>query len=115
MKYQAVLFDCDGVLVDSESITNGVLRDMLEESGWQLTLAQCMAYFVGKSVHDERQFIESHTGQPLTEAWMDIFRERRNQGLVSSLQPIDNALAAVKRIHTKYAGRIACASGADRF
>jgi beta-phosphoglucomutase-like phosphatase (HAD superfamily) len=49
MKFQAVLFDCDGVLVDSEAITNGVLRDMLEESGWQLTLAQCMAHFVGTS------------------------------------------------------------------
>ena len=33
MNFQAVLFDCDGVLVDSEAITNGVLRDMLEESG----------------------------------------------------------------------------------
>ena len=31
-----MLFDCDGVLVDSEPITNGVLRDMLEESGWKL-------------------------------------------------------------------------------
>ena len=34
MNFQAVLFDCDGVLVDSEPITNGVLRDMLEERGW---------------------------------------------------------------------------------
>ncbi len=33
MKFDAVLFDCDGVLVDSEPITNGVLRDMLEERG----------------------------------------------------------------------------------
>ena len=29
--FDAVLFDCDGVLVDSEPITNGVLRDMLED------------------------------------------------------------------------------------
>jgi beta-phosphoglucomutase-like phosphatase (HAD superfamily) len=29
-KFDAVLFDCDGVLVDSEPITNGLLRDMLE-------------------------------------------------------------------------------------
>ena len=33
MKFEAVLFDCDGVLVDSEPITNGVLRDMLCERG----------------------------------------------------------------------------------
>lgn len=34
MKFDAVLFDCDGVLVDSESITNGVLREMLSDLGW---------------------------------------------------------------------------------
>jgi beta-phosphoglucomutase-like phosphatase (HAD superfamily) len=70
MKFQAVLFDCDGVLVDSEAITNGVLRDMLEESGWSLTPAQCMAQFVGKAVLDERLLIESRTGRPLTEEWL---------------------------------------------
>ena len=40
MKFDAVLFDCDGVLVDSEAITCGVLRDMFEELGWQLTLQE---------------------------------------------------------------------------
>ena len=47
-----MLFDCDGVLVDSEAITNGVLRDMLEEMGWQLSLQECMRIFVGKAVKD---------------------------------------------------------------
>ena len=42
MKFDAVLFDCAGVLVDSEAITNGVLRDMLAERGWAMTLKQCM-------------------------------------------------------------------------
>ena len=37
MNFQAVLFDCDGVLVDSEPITNAVLRDMLEERGWVMS------------------------------------------------------------------------------
>ena len=53
MKFEAILFDCDGVLVDSEPIVNGVLRDMLEEAGWAMTLAECMATFVGKAVRDE--------------------------------------------------------------
>jgi len=34
-RFDAVLFDCDGVLVDSEPITNGVLREMLAEAGWR--------------------------------------------------------------------------------
>jgi beta-phosphoglucomutase-like phosphatase (HAD superfamily) len=115
MRFDAVLFDCDGVLVDSELITNGVLRDMLEELGWELTPAECMQLFVGKAVKDERALIEAHTGQPLTEDWMVRFRERRNQGLMHGVQPIRDAVEAVALIHRRFDGCIACASGADRF
>ena len=115
MRFDAVLFDCDGVLVDSEPITNGVLRDMLAESGWVLTSAECMRLFIGKAVKDERAMIEANTGQPLTGDWLNRFRERRNLGLLAGLQAIDGAVQAVASIHARYAGRIACASGADRF
>jgi HAD superfamily hydrolase (TIGR01509 family) len=114
MKFDAVLFDCDGVLVDSETITCGVLRDMLEELGWKLTLAECMRTFIGKALKDEAALVEAHTGQPLTEDWMVRFRERRNLRLMHEVRPIEGALAAVKRLHADLAGRIACASGADR-
>jgi HAD superfamily hydrolase (TIGR01509 family) len=114
-KFDAVLFDCDGVLVDSEPITNGVLRDMLEEAGWALSSAECMALFIGKAVKDEAATIEAHTGRPLTEAWMQEFRGRRNEALVEGLLAVHGSVEAVSQIHTAYAGRIACASGADRF
>ena len=114
-KFEAVLFDCDGVLVDSEAITNGVLRDMLEELGWPLSPAECMRIFIGKAVKDERELIEAQTGQPLTEEWFVRFRERRNEGLVAGVMPIRNVVAAVAAIHEAYESRIACASGADRF
>lgn len=113
MRIDAVLFDCDGVLVDSETITNGVLRDMLEELGWKLTPAECMRIFIGKAIKDERALIEAHTGQPLTEDWMVRFRERRNLRLMNEVQPVEGALDAVKQLHALLAGRIACASGAD--
>jgi HAD superfamily hydrolase (TIGR01509 family) len=115
MKFEAVLFDCDGVLVDSEPITNGVLRDMLEESGWKLSPAECMKLFIGKAVKDEAANIEAHIGKPLTEDWMVQFRERRNQRLISEVLAIRNVVSAVTQLHKAYAGRIACASGADRF
>ena len=115
MKFEAILFDCDGVLVDSEPLTNQVLRDMLEESGWSMTLAQCMTTFVGKTVREERAVIEARTGQPLTEEWMQQFYQRRNQALVAGLDIIAGAHDAVQAAHTQAQGRIACASGADRF
>ena len=76
--FDAVLFDCDGVLVDSEPITNGVLRDMLEERGWTLTPDECMRLFVGKAVKDERALIEANTGAPVTDEWLQSFWARRN-------------------------------------
>lgn len=112
--FKAVLFDCDGVLVDSEPITNGLLRDMLEEQGWKLTPEACFQHFVGKAVIDEKLAIEANTGKPLTEAWMTAFRARRNTALEAHLQAIPNIHAAIEQIHLSFDGRIACASGADR-
>ena len=113
-KFDAVLFDCDGVLVDSEAITIGVLRDMLAELGWEMSLADCMRLFIGKAVKDEVATIESRTGRRLSEGWLEQFRDRRNEGLRRNVKPITGAIEGVKRIHAAYDGRIACASGADR-
>ena len=115
MKFEAILFDCDGVLVDSEPITNGVLRDLLEESGWQLSPGECMRIFIGKAVRDERLLIEARTGRPLTEAWMAEFYDRRNRELKLRLTAIAGAHDAVAAAHHHADQRIACASGADRF
>ena len=115
MKFEAILFDCDGVLVDSEPLTNQVLRDMLEERGWSMTLQQCMDLFIGNTVTDKRSEIEERTGLPLTPDWLLSFRERRNAALVADIQAIHNIHSAVKALHQATGGRIACASGADRF
>ena len=114
-KYEAVLFDCDGVLVDSEPITNGVLRDMLGELGWNLSRDECMRIFVGKAVKDELCLIEFHTGRRITDEWLARFRERRNEGLVRAVKAISGAVEAAALLHKSFDGRIACASGADRF
>jgi HAD superfamily hydrolase (TIGR01509 family) len=114
MRFEAVLFDCDGVLVDSEPITNGVLRQMLNEAGWALSAADCERIFIGKAVRDERERIERETGQPLTDDWMRAFYARRDQRLRAELQTVSGALDAVIAAHAHTAGRIACASGADR-
>jgi beta-phosphoglucomutase-like phosphatase (HAD superfamily) len=113
VRFDAVLFDCDGVLVDSEGITNRVLRDMLEEQGWTLTLQQCMDTFIGFAVMDKKAEIEAHTGKPLTPAWLLGFRERRNAAL-EAIEPIPNIHTAVQQLFDTTQGRIACASGADR-
>jgi HAD superfamily hydrolase (TIGR01509 family) len=115
MNFQAVLFDCDGVLVDSEAITCGALRDMLDENGWRLELAECMAHFVGHTVRSRAALIEAHTGKPLTDAFMDEFYRRRNIRLENEITAIEGIHDAVRHVHERCEGRIAVASGADRY
>ncbi len=115
MKFDAVLFDCDGVLVDSEPITIQVLREMLAELGWQLTQQECMTHFVGMALKDELSTIEAHTGRHVDTRWLTQFQQRRNAALMEQLTPVPNIHDAVHRIHAHHQARIACASGADRF
>ncbi len=114
LAFDAVLFDCDGVLVDSEPITHRVLRDLLAETGWEMTHEECMGIFLGKAVRAETARIEAHTGRPLTDAWMAEFYARRNVALAAELQAIPGAAEAVAAVRERLGGCIACASGADR-
>jgi HAD superfamily hydrolase (TIGR01509 family) len=114
MRFEAVLFDCDGVLADSEPITNGVLRDMLAEQGWWMTPQDCFATFVGHAVIDQAPLIEQNTGKTVTQAWLAEFRARRDAALHARLTAVPNIHAAVAALHAATDGRIACASGADR-
>lgn len=114
LPFDAVLFDCDGVLVDSEPITAEVLQIMLGELNWRLTLEETMRLFTGKAVRDEIALIEAHTGVRIGDEWIQQFWERRNAALREQLQPVPGAPTSVRELHRLLQGRIACASGADR-
>ena len=112
--FDAVLFDCDGVLVDSEPITAQVLQVMLGELGWQLDIEETMQLFTGKAVRDEAGLIESKTSVRIGEDWIRLFWQRRNAALVERLEAVPGAAPSVRELHRLLDGRIACGSGADR-
>lgn len=112
--FDAVLFDCDGVLVDSEPITHRVLVAMLRELGWAITEEEAMQVFIGKAVKDEAEIIHRKTGVHIDRVWLDRFWARRNEALERELVAIPGAVMAVRELHQRLDGRIACASGADR-
>lgn len=114
MKFDALLFDCDGVLVDSEHITTAVLRDMLAEAGWVMTAQECLDTFLGKAVLDQSALIAERTGQAVTPEWLDGFRRRRDVRLAAEVRAIPGVATALQTLHAQYGSRMACASGADR-
>jgi HAD superfamily hydrolase (TIGR01509 family) len=112
--FAAVLFDCDGVLVDSEPITNGVLREMLIELGWDISVEECLDRFVGRALRDEFGVITEHTGFIPDTAWYEEFRDRRNAALTERLEAVPHVDEVVRAVHAAYGEAFAVASGADR-
>ena len=113
-RFAAVLFDCDGVLVDSEPITNGVLRTMLIGLGWEISERDCIDLFVGRALADEWAVIHEHTGFRIDDAWLAGFRSRRDLALQAGLVPIAGAREAVQAVSALMGERFACVTGADR-
>ncbi|AFC85320.1 HAD family hydrolase [Frateuria aurantia] len=111
--FEALLFDCDGVLVDSEPLVNAVLVEMLGEMGWSLDHDEALERFTGTMVRDHAALILEKTGVVIDPAWEKRFRARRDQRLQAELQAIPGARQAVAELHRDMAGRMAVASGAD--
>jgi len=92
-----VIFDCDGVLVDSEPIFNRVLHAYLLSSGARLSLDKCHSLFVGKCRHDVERYV-SDRGLRLTEKWPQDFYVSVLDALRTEVAPIPGAREAVAMI-----------------
>jgi HAD superfamily hydrolase (TIGR01509 family) len=73
---QLVIFDCDGVLVDSEPLAARVGADLLSEAGWPLTEADVAERFIGRSGAEMHAAAAAELGAPLPEGFDDEFRAR---------------------------------------
>ncbi len=71
-----IILDCDGVLVDSERITNALLAEVATEHGWPTTRAESIARFKGKDLSQVQSMIEDHLGTQLGEGFIPDYRVR---------------------------------------
>jgi HAD superfamily hydrolase (TIGR01509 family) len=85
---ELVLFDCDGVLVDSERLSHEVLRTMLAEGGVQLSLQQAYDRFLGSSHPDCQQTMKALLGPATPPDFMDRFSDRCFEAFGKALQPV---------------------------
>jgi HAD superfamily hydrolase (TIGR01509 family) len=101
-----VIFDCDGVLVDSESISNGVLAEMLSAEGLPTTLAQARRDYQGLLLAEVRTRAQEQLGRQLPEDWLGRYERRRAAVFRAELQPVPGAAQAVRAVDA--AGLAAC-------
>jgi len=84
---QLIIFDCDGVLVDSERISHEVLLDMLAERGHRISFEEAVATFMGSSMQRTLELVEAMVQVPPDEFLPD-FRARTFAAFTTSLQPV---------------------------
>src|SRR5579863_3941550 len=67
---ELVIFDCDGVLIDSEPLCDRVVAAELGELGWTLSAEECNRLFIGMTFHDMCPVVEAHLGRRLPDDWV---------------------------------------------
>jgi HAD superfamily hydrolase (TIGR01509 family) len=95
---QLVIFDCDGVLVDSERISVRVDVAVLAQLGWTMTEAEVVERFMGRSDVDMAAQIEAHLGRPLPASWDEPFRHLYREAFAAELKPVPGVLEALDAI-----------------
>jgi len=95
---ELVIFDCDGVLIDSERLSVRVDVEVLRELGWPLSEAEVIERFVGRSDRDTQAAIEAHIGRELPEDWGESIQQRYRRAFAGRLGPVAGVLEALDRI-----------------
>jgi HAD superfamily hydrolase (TIGR01509 family) len=108
---QLVIFDCDGVLVDSESISNGVLAQMLSEQGLPTTLGQARGEFQGLLLSEVLERAERRLGRQLPEGWLASYEAEREAVFRRELTAVPGAAAAVEAVRAAGVGVCVASQG----
>lgn len=83
-----VIFDCDGVLVDSELITNRIYVELLNEVGISITLDDMFERFVGRSMDYCWRLVATLLGRPVPQTLIEEYRQRTAAALEAQLKPV---------------------------
>ncbi|CAN1213478.1 HAD-superfamily hydrolase, subfamily IA, variant 3 [Tumidithrix helvetica PCC 7403] len=95
---ELVIFDCDGVLVDSEPIVNRIFAETLAEAGFAITYEEVTRQFVGKSFVTCLEMIEQIYGRPVPPSYLARSKEREIAALKQELQATSGIAETLKEI-----------------
>ncbi|MGG5488073.1 HAD family hydrolase [Gaetbulibacter sp. PBL-D1] len=97
-KYKCIIFDCDGVLVDSEPIGNQVLVDMANSYGADIDLDYAFKHFKGGSIYTCRDKIQELVNQPLSQDFIAEYRRRSYNAFKEQIQSVEGVKEVIKSL-----------------
>lgn len=98
MTIDALLFDFDGVLIESEYLGNKHIADFLTERGHAITPEESMANFMGLSGRDFRDRVEAFIGEPLPADWTEARMAENDRVLAEGIDEVAGAIAFVRSL-----------------
>lgn len=102
MAYELVIFDNDGVLVDSEPLSNGVLAEYLTELGYPTTVEDSYRDFMGTAAHRVHDVIaERYDGALLPEGFDESFHGRVFDTFTAELAAVRGAETLLKELRQR--------------
>ena len=110
-RFDLVIFDCDGVLVDSERLSIRLDVEFLALLGWPISEAEVVERWVGRTEAAMKAEIEAHLGRDISAEW-DVFSERYLAAFEAELEPVEGVAAAVDAVQAAgYATCVASSGG----
>lgn len=100
--FKSVIFDCDGVLVDSERITSQVLAQCLSEQGLQMSWQETLRLFIGKSIPESMDIIAEMLGNRPSEQMWQEFAQRANTALKNEVTAVPHITTALEKLGLPY-------------
>jgi HAD superfamily hydrolase (TIGR01509 family) len=101
--FDLIIFDCDGVLVDSERIANAVFARVLEqECGLRFTLEEMFDRFVGRSQAQCMQIVEELTGKAPPSGLWHRYKQEINQELENKVEAVNGIESVLQNIDLPY-------------
>ena len=98
MRYELIIFDNDGVLVDSEPISNRLLAAYLTELGHPTSYEESIRDYMGSAMHRIHELVLERTGQRLPDEFDDVFHARVFAAFERELEPVDGAVQVLEKL-----------------
>lgn len=113
MPCKLVIFDCDGVLVDTEAVANRFLARLLGNSGYLVSYEDCHRRFVGRTIEAAQEIVERESGLSLGADWPNKVRTGTEEAFQAGVEAVPGAEEAILAL--RQAGIPFCVASSGRF
>ena len=102
MEYKCIIFDSDGVLVDSETITAKVFQKMAGELGLDLDFDSAIELFTGTSMKENLKFIEENIEGELPKNFEKEFRQQSYEAFKTDLIAVKGIRSLIEKLRVPF-------------